>query len=64
MASKFVEDTVDAYLAAQWLPLHPDVVILAENQEQEAPADGSPFLVLQYPVATSVRPPLNTPRLC
>jgi hypothetical protein len=56
MASKYVEEAVETYLAANWS----DCPVLTENEEQEAPADGSPFLVVQFPVADSRRPPLYT----
>lgn len=50
MASKAVEDAVDAYLGAHWA--HVDVCpIFVENQQGEIPADGSAFLKLQYPAA-------------
>jgi hypothetical protein len=55
MASKAVEDAVDAYLAANWT--HAGVCpIFVENEQGEIPADGSAFLKLQYPVANVERP--------
>lgn len=50
MASKTVEDSVDAYLAANW-PYMADCPIFVENEQGEIPFDGSAFLKLQYPVA-------------
>lgn len=47
MASKAVEDAVDAYLASNWTRCP----ILKENEQGEAPTDGSPFLILQFPVS-------------
>lgn len=46
MASKAVEDAVDAYLAANWAGLP----VLKENEQGEIPSDGSPFIILQFPV--------------
>lgn len=55
MASKAVEDAVDAALAA-WAAAHsPVVAVRTENQDPEAPADGSSFLIVQYPVANTRR---------
>lgn len=51
MASKLVEDAVSAYLAANWS----NSAILAENDQAEAPADGSAFIILQFPVANTSR---------
>jgi hypothetical protein len=53
MASKIVEDTFDFFLNANW-----DTTacpILAENDEGSAPMDGSPFLVLTFPVSSNRR---------
>lgn len=59
MASKTVEDAVDAALAA-WAAAHsPVVTVLTENTQAEAPADGSPFLIVQYPVANTRRLPIK-----
>jgi hypothetical protein len=56
VASKAVEDAVDAALAA-WAAAHvPVVTVLTENMQAEAPADGSPFLIVQYPIASTTRP--------
>lgn len=47
MASRHVEDAVQAYLTANWTT----APILVENAEGETPTDGSPFIRLQFPVA-------------
>src|SRR3954467_15538734 len=47
MASKYVEDTIEGHLEANWT-LSP---ILTENMQGSTPEDGSPFLRLQFPVA-------------
>src|SRR3954467_5213397 len=57
MASKTVEDAVDAYLAANWTASP----VLSENEQQEAPEDGTPFLLVQYPVANTRRVATGTP---
>lgn len=54
MASRTVEDAVDAYLAANWTHIA-DCPIYVENEQGEIPADGSAFLKLQYPVANVSR---------
>lgn len=51
MASKVVEATVQAYLAANWSLSS----IYTENLEQETPADGTPFIILQFPAMSVVR---------
>jgi hypothetical protein len=51
MASKAVEDAIDAYLAANWS----DPPIIDENEQGETPTDGSPFLVIQYPASNVER---------
>ena len=48
MAHKSVEDAVEARLRANWT-LCP---VLTENLETMPPADGSSFLMLQFPVST------------
>jgi hypothetical protein len=56
VASKAVEDAVDAALAA-WAAAHvPVITVLTENMQAEAPADGSSFLIIQYPIASTTRP--------
>jgi hypothetical protein len=44
MSSKVVADAIDAYLAANWTACP----ILVDGEDDEAPADGSAFLVVQY----------------
>lgn len=44
MSSKAVADAIDAYLAANWTACP----VLTENADEETPADGSAFLVVQY----------------
>lgn len=51
MASKITEDAIEAYLAAHWT----DCPVFLPNQQGEAPADGSAFIELQFPVADSQR---------
>lgn len=51
MASKLIQETVDAYFAAHWTACP----ILAENEDLEAPSDGSPFIMVQYFRARSSR---------
>jgi hypothetical protein len=51
MASKAVEDAVDAYLAANWTACP----IYTENQQGSVPDDGSAFITLQFPVANVER---------
>jgi hypothetical protein len=59
VASKAVEDAVDAALAA-WAAAHdPVVTVLTENREAETPADGSSFLVVQYPLSNTERPTVS-----
>ena len=40
-------DAVESYLATNWSA----TAVLSVNQDAQTPADGSPFLVTQYPVA-------------
>lgn len=47
MASKVVEDAVDAYLAAHWS----SCPIFTDNQQGSVPDDGSAFVIVQFPVA-------------
>lgn len=51
MAHKLAEEAVEARLRAAWL--HCDV--FTENMESIVPADGSPFLMLQFPASSSRR---------
>lgn len=58
MASKHVEDAVEAYLVANW----DRCPILTENApKRAAPADGSAFLRLQFPAASTERVTLDPP---
>lgn len=47
MASAAVEELVETYLAANWTR----APIFSENKEGETPADGSEFIVLQFPLS-------------
>lgn len=47
MASRAVEDTIDAYLAANWSTS----AILTENEQGSVPDDGSAFVILQFPAS-------------
>jgi hypothetical protein len=58
MAHKTVEDAVEARLRALWT----QCPILTENVEQEAPADGGPYLLLQFPVSDVRRWAMNSRR--
>lgn len=50
MASKAVEQAVEAHLTANWT--HAAVCpIYTENVLGETPGDGQPFLILQFPLA-------------
>ncbi|MBN8958580.1 MAG: hypothetical protein J0H17_18745 [Rhizobiales bacterium] len=49
MASKAVVDAVEARLAANWSTCP----IFGINDEATPPADGSPFLIVQYPIASA-----------
>jgi hypothetical protein len=55
MASHPVMMAVDARLAASW----DACPVLGENTEGEAPSDGSPYIVVQYPVGMARRWALN-----
>jgi len=52
MASKHVEDAVQAYLVANWTT----APVLVENELGEGPEDGSPFVRLQFPASSVDRP--------
>lgn len=58
MASQYVEETIGEYLAGNWT-LCP---ILTENLQGQAPEDGSPFLVLQFPLSETTRLSTGTRR--
>jgi len=55
MASKATEDAIESYLTANWT----NSPILTENAEGETPADGSPYIVLQFPAANVRRLPIS-----
>lgn len=57
MASKHVEAAVEDFLAAHWT-LCP---VILENSKGETPKDGSPFLLVQFPVATVRRLTASAP---
>jgi hypothetical protein len=57
MASKAVVDAVEARLAANWTRCP----VKGLNLDAETPADGSPFLVVQYPVANSEQASIGAP---
>jgi|SRR5215207_152492 len=56
MASRHVEEAVEAYLTANWATSP----VIVENAEGEAPQDGSPFLRLQFPLSNTNRWPINS----
>jgi hypothetical protein len=51
LASKALEDAIDAYLAANWTT----TPIFTENEQGEIPADAGAFIILQFPVANVER---------
>ena len=51
MASKAVEDAITDHLQANWTRCP----IMVENTQGDAPNDGSPFIVLQFPMSITVR---------
>lgn len=57
MALQAVINAVEARLAANWTKS----AIKAVNLDAEAPSDGSPFLIVQYPVANSHQQSLGAP---
>jgi hypothetical protein len=57
MASAAVEELVESYLRDNWS----GAPIFVENTEGETPSDGSPFLLLQYPMANTERVTLSDP---
>ena len=56
MAKKAVMDAV-ALRLAPWIPTH--CPVLGPNDSADAPVDGSPFLMVQYPVANTERWAVN-----
>jgi hypothetical protein len=55
MASRHVEEAVQAYLTTGWT----DAPILVENEQGEGPEDGSPFVRLQFPASNVARWPVD-----
>lgn len=55
MAHKTVEEAVEARLRALWT----ECDVFTENFETQTPSDGSPFLLLQFPVSQVARWPIN-----
>lgn len=55
MANKLLEQAVEARLRARWS--HCDIFV--ENELDTPPTDGSPYLMLQFPVARDQRWALN-----
>ncbi len=60
MPSAAVEAAFRARLEANWNIA--DGVILGSNDVFETPADGSPFVIIQYPIAQNNRPVLTRRR--
>ena len=58
MAHKTVEEAVESRLRTLWTTCP----IYTENLEAETPSDGSPFLLLQFPVSQVARWPINQRR--
>jgi hypothetical protein len=58
MAKKAVVDAVRARLAANWNEA--DAAIFDANSEGSTPADGTPFIILQFPVSDSEKPAVGT----
>jgi hypothetical protein len=56
MAKKQVIDAVEARLGAVWDGLP----VFGANAEGEPPSDGTPFLMVQYPVSETRRLPVTT----
>ena len=55
MARKAVVDAVHAYLAANWTAC----AILEINADLQAPADGAPFIAVEFPVANGEKTTLG-----
>lgn len=51
MASRAVEDAIEAYLNSNWTHLN-ECPVFVENKDSSTPDDGTPFLVLQFPLST------------
>jgi len=58
MAHRDVEVAVETRLRSLWT----ECPIYTENLETQTPSDGSPFLLLQFPVSQVVRWPINQRR--
>lgn len=57
MARQAVCDAVEAHLSANWSR----AAIFGENSEGLTPADGSPFVVVQYPFVSSSQISIGAP---
>jgi hypothetical protein len=57
MASAAVEELVETYLRDHWT----SAPIFPENTEGDTPSDGSPFVVLQFPMLNTERVTLSDP---
>jgi hypothetical protein len=60
MPSAAVEAAFRARLEANWNTA--DGVILGSNEVYETPADGSPFVIIQYPIVQNIRPMMTRMR--
>lgn len=60
MPSAAVEAAFRARLEANWNIA--DGAIIGSNEVMTAPSDGSPFVIIQYPVANNIRPVLTRKR--
>lgn len=62
MPSKAVADAVEARLGATWTAADATVLpVFGLDQAGETPGDGSPFLTVQYPVASAQQISIGTP---
>lgn len=57
MARQAVVDAVEGYLAANWSA----VPVFGENTRGVTPADGSPYVMIQYPFARSEQISIGAP---
>ncbi len=60
MPSAAVEAAFRGRLEANWNIA--DGVIIGSNEAMVAPSDGSPFLIIQYPIVQNIRPVLTRKR--
>lgn len=56
MAHKQVEEAVEARLRANWTAS----AIIVGNEQETAPADGSAFVTIQFPLSETRRWPMNS----